>query len=566
MAANSMPFVVIESVPGGEVMLPEGFNIATADYGYAGADLMLTAEDGAMVVIRGFLSGGNPPALATPQGAHLNGEAAVRLAGVHAGAVASSPEPVGHVITAGGAVFVIRADGSREELAAGSPLFPGDILESGIDGALGIVLADETTFAMAAGGRMIIEEATYDSETQTGSVSLTVLYGSYTFTGGLAAKNNPDAMTIHTLTADIGIHDAQAGINIPDGMKLTVAIMENAQGLIGEVVISNSAGILVLDIFNQYVIVGGFHSLPADIPNFSLGFLYDLFADSLRYLPLTYNDGNDYGAQRIAAAVDENAAPTFVTDAGGEAADESPAFIKVVGEDYTRAGADNDPFATESADAPAPESYGTDRQFASEMPDRQDSAPREAQEEVSRVSETIVPDDAAPDNAEDDAGDGSHDDGDHDDGKVLAGGKGDDSLYGGGGDDKIDGGKGDDALYGNAGDDKLEGGKGDDTLYGGAGDDILKGGKGSDTFVFKAGDGGDVVTDFKIGDVLRFEGEEFSLDGVSFTQDGEDTIITFGGDADVEVTVSGVDADSLKGYSTTEIDADAVIIRMDDLD
>ncbi|MCS7034145.1 MAG: hypothetical protein NZ561_09135 [Phycisphaerae bacterium] len=72
----------------------------------------------------------------------------------------------------------------------------------------------------------------------------------------------------------------------------------------------------------------------------------------------------------------------------------------------------------------------------------------------------------------------------------IQGGAGDDRLYGNGGDDTLDGGgnvdrlfggDGNDLLFGASSNDKLYGENGDDTLFGGAGSDILDGGEGNDS-------------------------------------------------------------------------------------
>ena len=75
---------------------------------------------------------------------------------------------------------------------------------------------------------------------------------------------------------------------------------------------------------------------------------------------------------------------------------------------------------------------------------------------------------------------------------ILYGGTGDDAIDGGAGDDYLEAGSGNDALRGNAGRDLLSGGRGDDALHGGAGDDDLFGGRGADTV--EGGDGRDKVT------------------------------------------------------------------------
>ena len=81
------------------------------------------------------------------------------------------------------------------------------------------------------------------------------------------------------------------------------------------------------------------------------------------------------------------------------------------------------------------------------------------------------------------------------------------SLYGGGGNDKLDGGAGNDYLSGGDGNDDLDGGDGDDFLSGGDGNDKLDGGKGADMMLGGAGNDeffvgfneGDGLLDFGFG-------------------------------------------------------------------
>ena len=86
---------------------------------------------------------------------------------------------------------------------------------------------------------------------------------------------------------------------------------------------------------------------------------------------------------------------------------------------------------------------------------------------------------------------------------------GDDTLYGGAGDDVLYGLEDNDTLYGGTGDDALLGGGHNDVLYGGAGDDNLIGGHGADVFVLNLDDAGvDLIHDFDPdeGDKIRLEG------------------------------------------------------------
>ena len=117
--------------------------------------------------------------------------------------------------------------------------------------------------------------------------------------------------------------------------------------------------------------------------------------------------------------------------------------------------------------------------------------------------------------------------------------------------DVLSGGDGNDYLYGQAG---------DDTMAGGAGDDRLYGGDGNDTFLIYASDGLDRIYDFSAGDILDFEGADFSLDDVQFVQSGTETQITFSGIDGLEIRLSGVDSGDLVAVADSD---DGVVVTYD---
>jgi len=225
--AGAEDAVTVNAGDGDSVSLPEGFDLTTAEFETNGDDLIITAEDGSQVVVEDFHAQDTPPQLTTPDGAELSGDMVVQLAGgagqsgddssadtaadmvaeagggeadaanVMAGTDGNAPnppaeggvniadnptlisgtdgEPIGNVENISGEVWAIRPDGSRVELQVGDPVYQGDILESGPDGALGVLLADETTFSMGESGKMVLDEMIYDPATQEGSVSMSAL-------------------------------------------------------------------------------------------------------------------------------------------------------------------------------------------------------------------------------------------------------------------------------------------------------------------------------------------------------------------------------------------------------
>jgi large repetitive protein len=119
--------------------------------------------------------------------------------------------------------------------------------------------------------------------------------------------------------------------------------------------------------------------------------------------------------------------------------------------------------------------------------------------------------------------------------------------------DTLLGSTGDNRLSGGPGNDRLVGGDGADVLFGGSDNDQLTGGQHADTFLFMTrsysyGNPADVVTDFQVGvDVLQFQrigwGGVDSLDDLTFSQTGTDTVIEFGNTE--SITLRNVDMQQL---------------------
>jgi len=291
----------------GAVMLPAGINFGNAEFGQSGSDLVVTAPDGTEVVVEGYFDQESAPMLKTPGGAELAGDTATHLARVLSptqevaqAAPTADDQPIGQVESVTGTVVAIRANGDRVELEAGDPVFQGDVLQSGEEGAIGIVLADETTFSMAENGRMVLDEMVYDPGTQEGSISMSVLQGVFTFVSGQVAKVDPDAMTLKTPVATIGIRGTQVGIDLgenADGTPdLRVVLMEESDGFVGEVVISNAGGIQILNLPDQGSTVSSADSAPTEPRVFLRSEIRESFSDALDALPTAVGTGNNYGA------------------------------------------------------------------------------------------------------------------------------------------------------------------------------------------------------------------------------------------------------------------------------
>lgn len=103
---------------------------------------------------------------------------------------------------------------------------------------------------------------------------------------------------------------------------------------------------------------------------------------------------------------------------------------------------------------------------------------------------------------------------------LIAGGDGNDEIFGGRSIDLLLGGNGDDTLNGNTGDDKLFGGDGNDILNGGFGNNEFEGGKGDDII-----NGGAIVEGIYLGRDTAFYNGSSGEHSIEFLSDGRVKII-----------------------------------------
>ncbi len=273
---------------------------------------------------------------------------------VAAAGTTSGIEPIGRVETIGGHVFAVRADGSRVELAPGSRLYDGDILETSADGAVGVVLADETSLAMGADGRMVLDEMIYDPSTQEGRMSVSVIKGVYTIVSGLVAKTDPDAMTVNTPVGTVGIRGTQLGLDIADGRNLNVVMMQEVDGYVGEVFVRNAAGLLVMNQPYQVVFVGAGDGQPTYLPPVDSTSVARMFESTLAHLPSFSGHENHY---TVPVTQPTGGLERFETQAGTGPREGTGGLddtIRVVEGDYTRP-RQAETAAVAAAEAPEPE-------------------------------------------------------------------------------------------------------------------------------------------------------------------------------------------------------------------
>ena len=215
----------------------DGQFVATADMTRQGMDLHLTAPDGKSVVIEGYFSQDPPPDLITHDGARLSPQLVDSfLPPEHVGQYAASGQtvtdesPAGKIIEVVGDAHIVRADGTKVPATMGTPVYQGDVIETSKTGAVNILFADNTTFAVSESARLSVDKFVYDSEQQSGSSFFSMLQGVFVYTSGLIGKTDPGNVNIETPVGSIGIRGTVVAgqINPAGGEDSKITILDGA--------------------------------------------------------------------------------------------------------------------------------------------------------------------------------------------------------------------------------------------------------------------------------------------------------------------------------------------------
>jgi|GEM_PF-889520 len=292
---------LVENETSSQILIPGGNIFLSAKFLREGYDLTLKTPDGQTVSIPDYFMTDTPPDLLLGDGSVITADLATKLAGPmapgqyaqlqtdpQADVQAALGSAIGSVSELQGSVLATRADGSQVTLSAGDPIYQGDVLETSEDGTLGVIFADDTTFSLAAGGRMVIDEMVYDPDAQGGVFETTVVKGVFSFVSGQVAKTDGDAMVINTPKTTIGIRGSTGLIKsgAEDGED-QITLVPDIDGNLGELIVSNQAGSQVLNQPNASTTVFSATLPPAPVVFMSAQQIQQSFGNALTVLVRT---------------------------------------------------------------------------------------------------------------------------------------------------------------------------------------------------------------------------------------------------------------------------------------
>ena len=135
---------------------------------------------------------------------------------------------------------------------------------------------------------MVLDELVYDPATGTGSMAVDMVEGAFSFVSGEIAKTGPDAMKVSTPVATIGIRGTTvAGKAAVEGNENSFTLLQDADGGVGQISVSNAGGTQVLAQVGATTSIASFTAPPPPPIILSAAQIQANYGTALNVLPPT---------------------------------------------------------------------------------------------------------------------------------------------------------------------------------------------------------------------------------------------------------------------------------------
>jgi hypothetical protein len=135
---------------------------------------------------------------------------------------AAGPQPIGKIETATGSITLTHTDAVPLQAnvspngglgaKVGDFVYLHDVVQTGADGAVGMVFTDGTAFNLSANAQIELNEFVYDPNSTSNSAFMSLTKGTFTFIAGKVAKTG--GMKVDTPVATMGIRGTAPHVEI----------------------------------------------------------------------------------------------------------------------------------------------------------------------------------------------------------------------------------------------------------------------------------------------------------------------------------------------------------------
>ena len=128
---------------------------------------------------------------------------------------ASGAVEIGQVKILKGQVSIER-QGKTMPAAVGTRLQPADVVKTGADGSVGITMDDDSLLSAGPNSALSLDRYAFDTTTNQGRLDTSLNKGTLAVISGRIAKQSPDAMTVRTPTAILGVRGTEFVVSAND--------------------------------------------------------------------------------------------------------------------------------------------------------------------------------------------------------------------------------------------------------------------------------------------------------------------------------------------------------------
>jgi len=126
---------------------------------------------------------------------------------------ALADEAIGSVKNLKGDVQIERG-GITLPAAAGEPIYPSDTIKTADNGALGLILHDDTLISMGPGSVLVLKEYLFEPKEPRYSMVFGLLKGTFVYQSGVIGKLAPEAIRLETPDSTIAVRGTRLLVKV----------------------------------------------------------------------------------------------------------------------------------------------------------------------------------------------------------------------------------------------------------------------------------------------------------------------------------------------------------------
>ena len=226
-----LDFDSLDASPG-KLVVPDAHLLFSGHFERTGSDLVIS-DQLHRVVVPHYFNGDKRPVLVSPEGAQLDSRVVDALTGhvayAQAGGAAAGAKVVGHVVKMTGSASIVR-NGVAIVVNTNDTLYQNDVIQTGSNSTLGLVLDDGSAFNLSANARFMCNDLVYEVNSTSNHSLTSLIQGAATFVAGQVAPTGD--MEVSTPVAVIGVRGTAVilDINAVDGQVfISVADQQDGQ-------------------------------------------------------------------------------------------------------------------------------------------------------------------------------------------------------------------------------------------------------------------------------------------------------------------------------------------------